>query len=47
MIMIKDTIMKATTDSNKETRFEYASPGIKNILVLYEILTKKSREDIE
>lgn len=44
---IKDTIMRAATDSDRETRFDYASPGIKNILVLYEALTKKSRTEIE
>jgi tryptophanyl-tRNA synthetase len=44
---VKDTIMKATTDSNRELRFEYASPGVKNMLVLYEALTGKSREEIE
>jgi len=45
--IIKETIMKATTDSNRETRFDYASPGIKNMLVLYESLTGKSRTEIE
>ncbi|MFW6230024.1 MAG: tryptophan--tRNA ligase, partial [Halanaerobium sp.] len=30
-----------------ETRFEYASPGIKNMLTLYQALTKQSREEIE
>lgn len=44
---IKDTIMKATTDSNREFRFDYASPGVKNMLVLYEILTGKTRKEIE
>lgn len=44
---IKDTIMRAATDSKRETRFDHASPGIKNILVLYEALTNKSREEIE
>ncbi|MFP4021778.1 MAG: tryptophan--tRNA ligase [Halanaerobium sp.] len=45
--VIRDTIMSATTDSNLETRFEYASPGIKNMLTLYQALTKQSREEIE
>lgn len=44
---IKNTIMKATTDSDRETRFEYASPGVKNMLVLYEALTGESRTEIE
>lgn len=45
--LIEETIMKATTDSNRETRFDYASAGIKNMLVLYETLTNKSRKEIE
>ncbi len=45
--IIKETIMKATTDSNRETRFDYASPGIKNMLVLYESLTGEPRADVE
>lgn len=44
---IRKTIMRAVTDNNNETRFEYASPGVKNLLVLYEVLTGKSREEIE
>lgn len=44
---IKDTIMKATTDSEKETRYEYASAGVKNLLVLYEVLTKSSKKEVE
>lgn len=44
---IRDTIMSATTDSNRETRFEHASPGIKNMLTLYQALTKQSRSEIE
>jgi tryptophanyl-tRNA synthetase len=45
--VIKKTIMRATTDSNMEMRYEHASPGVKNLLVLYEVLTKKSKEEIE
>lgn len=44
---IRDTIMKATTDSEKETRYEYASSGVKNLLVLYEVLTKSSKKEVE
>ncbi|MGM0420082.1 MAG: tryptophan--tRNA ligase [Bacillota bacterium] len=44
---IRETIMKATTDSQMETRFDHASAGVKNMLVLYEALTDKSREEIE
>ena len=44
---IRDAIMRATTDSNMETRYEFASPGVKNLLVLYEVLTGSSREEVE
>ncbi|MEN8906142.1 MAG: tryptophan--tRNA ligase [Clostridiales bacterium] len=44
---IKKTIMRATTDSGQETRFEHASLGVKNLLVLYETLTGKTRTDVE
>ena len=44
---IKKTVMASVTDSERETRFEHASPGVKNLLELYEILTSESREDIE
>ncbi|HOA40747.1 MAG TPA: tryptophan--tRNA ligase [Halanaerobiales bacterium] len=44
---IRDTIMRATTDSNMETRFEYASPGVKNLLVLYQVMTNSSKEEVE
>lgn len=39
--------MSATTDSNRETRFDYASPGILNMLTLYQVLTGQSRAEIE
>ncbi len=44
---IRETIMSATTDSNRETKFEHASPGIKNMLTLYQALTNKSKKEIE
>jgi len=44
---VKKTIMRAVTDSEQETRFEHASPGVVNLLTIYEILTQKSREEIE
>ena len=44
---IKKTIMSAVTDSERETRFEHASPGVKNLLSLYQVLTGASREEIE
>jgi tryptophanyl-tRNA synthetase len=44
---VRRTIMSATTDSGQETRFHYASPGILNLLVLYESLTNEERGSIE
>jgi tryptophanyl-tRNA synthetase len=44
---IKKSIMSAVTDTGSETRFEYASPGVKNLLVLYEIISGDSRPAIE
>ena len=45
--VIKKTIMSAVTDSGNEARFEHASPGVRNLLELYEVLTKEPREQIE
>ena len=39
--------MSAVTDSERETRFEHASPGVKNLLSLYQVLTNESQEVIE
>lgn len=39
--------MSATTDPGQETRFQYASPGILNLLTLYESLTNEERDAIE
>lgn len=44
---IKKTVMSAVTDSERETRFQHASPGVKNLLSLYQVLTDESREEIE
>ena len=43
----RETIMKAVTDSGSETRYDHAEPGVKNLLVLYEALTKESKEQID
>lgn len=45
--VIKKAIMSATTDSGNEARFDHASPGVKNMLVLYEVMSKKPRAEIE
>ncbi len=44
---IKKTVMSAKTDCDNVARFDGASPGVLNMLTLYEVLTRKSREEIE
>jgi len=44
---IRAKIMKATTDSLREIRFDENRPGICNLLVIYELFTKQGREEIE
>ena len=44
---VRRTIMSAVSDSGQETRFAYASPGIFNLLTLYEALTGADRSSIE
>ena len=44
---IKKTIMSAVTDSERETRLEHASPGVKNLLSLYQVLTEETQAEIE
>lgn len=39
---IKKTIMSSVTDSGSETRYEHASPGIKNLINVYCAITKQS-----
>jgi tryptophanyl-tRNA synthetase len=45
--VVKKTIMSAVTDTENEARFEFASPGVRNLLELYEVLTKQERSQIE
>ena len=45
--VIRSKILRATTDSLKEIRFDENRPGIYNLLVIYELFTGKSRKDIE
>jgi tryptophanyl-tRNA synthetase len=45
--VIKKTIMGAVTDPGSETRFDHATPGVRNLLELYEVLTKEPRSAIE
>ncbi len=44
---IRAKIMRATTDSLREVRFDENRPGIYNLLVIYELFTGLSRPDIE
>ena len=44
---VKKAVMSAVTDSGRELRIEHASPGVRNLLAIYQVLTKKSAEDIE
>jgi tryptophanyl-tRNA synthetase len=44
---VHKAIMAATTDSLREARFDSAGPGVRNLLVLYEVLSGQSREAIE
>lgn len=45
--VIRQTILEAVTDSGAETRFAWASPGVKNLLTLFEVLSGKSRSIVE
>ena len=41
------SISGAVTDSGAETNYEHASPGVRNLLTIYEALSGKSRSAIE
>ncbi len=44
---IRKTVMSAVTDSGRETRFEHASPGVRNLLSLYHVLTGTTAADTD
>jgi len=44
---IRSKVMKATTDSLREIRFDVSRPGITNLLTIYELFTGDERADIE
>ena len=44
---IRSSVMKATTDSFREIRFDESRPGIYNLLVLYELFSDVQRDEIE
>lgn len=45
--LVRRTIMEAVTDSGSETRFEHASPGVRNLLTIFEALSGSPRPEIE
>lgn len=45
--VIKKAVMSAVTDSGRETRFEHASPGVRNLLGLYQTLRGIPMEEAE
>lgn len=45
--VIRSKLMRATTDSLKEIRFDGNRPGVYNLLVIYELFSGKSRQEIE
>jgi len=44
---IRGKIMRATTDSLKEIRFDEGRPGIHNLLTIYHAFTGQNRQEIE
>lgn len=44
---IQKTVMSAVTDSGSEVQLEQASPGIKNLLAIYEALSKEPTSKVE
>lgn len=44
---IRKAIMSAVTDSERETRFEHASPGVRNLLTIWQALTGRPMAELE
>lgn len=44
---IRQKIMRATTDAMRDVVFDESRPGIYNLLVIYELFSKRSRQEIE
>lgn len=44
---IRDKIMRATTDSGREIRYEQNRAGLFNLLVIYELMSGKRRDNVE
>lgn len=45
--VIRDVIMHAVTDSGREVRPDHASPGVTNLLTIYELLSARRREAVQ
>lgn len=44
---IRKAIMRATTDSGSDTRFDTASPGVVNLLTMYQVLSGEPTDKVE
>jgi tryptophanyl-tRNA synthetase len=44
---IRSKIMRATTDSQREIRFDEGRPAVHNLLTIYELFTGMDRDEIE
>lgn len=44
---VKKSLMSAVTDSERELRFEHASPGVKNLLTILQVVSDREMSDIE
>lgn len=44
---IEKTLMRAVTDTGNEVRFDHASPGVLNLLQLYQVLSGEDRVAVE
>ncbi len=44
---IRKKLRSAKTDAGGEIKFDTAGPGVRNLLAIYQVLTKESREQIE
>src|SRR5690606_31245618 len=44
---VKKALMSAVTDSERELRFEHASPGVKNLLTIVQAVSDRPLADIE
>lgn len=43
---VKKAVMSAVTDSERELRFEHASPGVKNLLTILQVTSGRTMDDI-